>query len=116
MELSGPVQGGREGQDGPGSLGCVCLSVARSRPAGSFEHRREPRMFFILGMHVGCLFFWLLFFGQAKKSNSSIKDEKQDKNINQRLKRKQSLKGCTPAVRQHKKDKNPLPEGVMILQ
>ena len=43
-----------------------------------------------LGMHVGCLFFWLLFFGQAKKSHSSIKDEKNDKNINQKTKRKQN--------------------------
>ncbi|MGB5280354.1 MAG: hypothetical protein WBN37_03470, partial [Arenicellales bacterium] len=66
-----PVQARREAQDEPGTSGCAVRAVASSHPAGSFEHRRAPA-----GRACRYLFFWLLFYGEAKKSNSPIKGEK----------------------------------------
>ena len=54
-----------------------------------------------MGEDVGCLFFWILFFGQAKKSLSPIKGEKIRSIQVKELKRNPSIKNEQLAVRQH---------------
>ena len=74
LDLNPPAQARREAQDEPEGSGCDCLSASEFHiPPVHSSIAGNPQ-----GGHVGCRFFWLLFFRQVKKSDSPIKGEKQD--------------------------------------
>jgi len=63
--------GGASGKNPQGEgQGCPSFSTGQGCPVEKSRWWSEPRPQRGRGAKAGCAFFWLLFFAQAKKSNS----------------------------------------------
>jgi hypothetical protein len=93
-----PVQACREAQDEAGSSGCACLSVASSRPAGSFEHRREPTMV-LCGQECRVSFLLVPFLWTSKEKILVLEGRNTQLTISKRSNKNQFERGMQPPGR-----------------